>query len=134
VVEKVSGVGVMANPEVGKSELVKAIKRTHSWKAPGPDKIHNYWFKKFTSIHDQLLKAINRSLRKPDLITSSLTTGVTYMLPKKEDNKDPAKYRPIACLPTVYKIVTSCIAGKIQAHCEENNILHEEQKGCRKGY
>jgi len=92
----------MANPEVSKCELVKAIKRTHIWKAPGPDKIHNYWFKKFTTIHDQLLEAINRCLRKPDLITSSLISGITCMLPKKGDNKYAVKYRPIACLPTVY--------------------------------
>lgn len=84
VEEEVSGTRTLANPEVSKNELVKVIKQTHSWEAPGPDKIHNYWFKKFISIHDQLLNAINRCLQKADLIISSLTNRITYMLPKRE--------------------------------------------------
>ena len=55
------------------------------------------------------------------------------MIPKGEYTSDPAKYRPITCLPTVYKLFTACIASAIYKHCEQNNILAEEQKGCIKG-
>lgn len=61
-----------------------------------------------------------------------LTQGVTYLIPKGQDTRDPANYRPITCLPTLYKIITSIVARKIHQHCERYEILAEEQKGCRK--
>jgi len=55
------------------------------------------------------------------------------MKPKTTETANPSKYRPISCLITIYKIYTECIAEKVRKHCEENRILAEEQKGCRKG-
>ena len=36
-------------------------------------------------------------------------------------------------MQTIYKIITSCITHHIQAHITANNILSEQQKGCRPG-
>jgi hypothetical protein len=55
-----------------------------------------------------------------------------YLKPKDFDTKNPSKYRPITCLPTLYKIMTSCIKVIIYDHCQKLNILNEEQKGCVK--
>ena len=52
--------------------------------------------------------------------------------------KDPAKgkavsnYRPIACLPLMWKLLTGIFAEKIYDHLQENSLLPEEQKGCQK--
>ena len=52
--------------------------------------------------------------------------------------KDPKKgiaasnYRPIACLPIMWKILTGIFADKIYDHLAENDLLPDEQKGCRK--
>ncbi len=52
--------------------------------------------------------------------------------------KDPAKgkaadnYRPIACLPLIWKLLTGICADKIYDHLRDNNLLPEEQKGCRR--
>lgn len=54
------------------------------------------------------------------------------MIPKDTDYQNPAKYRPITCLQTIYKILTACIAEIINQHVSENSILAEEQKGCLK--
>jgi len=62
-----------------------------------------------------------------------MTQAYTYMKPKTTETANPSKYRPISCLTTIYKIYTECIAEKVRKHCEENRILAEEQKGCRKG-
>jgi hypothetical protein len=61
-----------------------------------------------------------------------LAHGITYLKPKDSDTKNPSKYRPITCLPTIYKIMTSCIKVIIYDHCQKLNILNEEQKGCVK--
>ncbi|CAK1584730.1 unnamed protein product [Parnassius mnemosyne] len=54
------------------------------------------------------------------------------MIPKDADHQNPAKYRPITCLQTIYKLLTACIAELLHQHIAKNNILAEEQKGCRK--
>ncbi|XP_037801964.1 uncharacterized protein LOC119596706 [Penaeus monodon] len=53
--------------------------------------------------------------------------------------KDPTKgtqannYRPIACLPIMWKILTGIMGEKLYQHLEGNGLLADEQKGCRKG-
>ena len=52
--------------------------------------------------------------------------------------KDPKKgnaannYCPIACLPLTWKLLTSVSAEKVYAHLSDNDVLLNEQKGCRK--
>lgn len=60
-----------------------------------------------------------------------MTEGVTYIKPKNNETQNPANYRPITCLPTLYKIITAVICQKINQHLSQHNILTEEQKGCR---
>jgi hypothetical protein len=62
-----------------------------------------------------------------------LTVEVTYMLPKLGPPSDPKNYRPITCLPTLYKILKSVISSVSYAHLAEHKILAPEQVGCRKG-
>lgn len=55
------------------------------------------------------------------------------MLFKKGDPTRPENYRPITCLPTAYKIITSTLAHKINNHLLRNNIMAWEQNRCREG-
>ena len=52
------------------------------------------------------------------------------MIPKKPDAHNPLNFRPMSCLSNIYKILTDLIIVKTDEHCEQNNILAEEQKGC----
>ncbi|XP_044757740.1 uncharacterized protein LOC123315901 [Coccinella septempunctata] len=54
------------------------------------------------------------------------------MLPKTEKLSDPKNYRPITCLPSTYKILTSTIGFKIVTHLKNNKLLAWEQNGCNK--
>ncbi|XP_015437850.1 PREDICTED: uncharacterized protein LOC107192997 [Dufourea novaeangliae] len=116
---------------ITKAELENAIKKTHNWKAPGIDGIQNYWYKKLTATHEPLTHAINDIIHHPGKTPKFLTEGKTYIKPKNHNTQDPANYRPITFLPTIYKIITSIITQKIEAHLQTHNIL-TEQKGCRK--
>lgn len=118
---------------ISQTDITQATNKTHNWKSPGVDGIHNYWYKKFTCTHTYLAKHINDILKHPQRTPKFLTQGITYMKPKDTDTKNPAKYRPITCLPTLYKILTSVLTDKIYTHCTNNNILAEQQKGCAKG-
>lgn len=41
-----------------------------------------------------------------------LIDGLTILLPKTEETKNPKNYRPITCHPTMYKVITSILAGR----------------------
>ncbi|KAL0840474.1 hypothetical protein ABMA28_015720 [Loxostege sticticalis] len=109
------------------------ISKLHNWKAPGTDKIHNFWYKKLTYTHAFLHNHINKFIQDPQTLPDYVMTGTTYMIPKDlSDSSNPAKYRPITCLQTIYKIISSCITSLMYEHIESNQILAEQQKGCRK--
>jgi hypothetical protein len=86
--------------------LIRNINSSHNWKSPGGDQIHNIWLKKFTCIHKCLLDHFNGFIRKPNTFPEFLANGITYLKPKYSDTKNSSKYRPIACLPTIYKRLT----------------------------
>ncbi|KAL0871314.1 hypothetical protein ABMA27_005059 [Loxostege sticticalis] len=113
--------------------FVTVLNKLHNWKTPGSDHIHNYWLKKFTHAHKFLHYFINYFIKNPDTIPEYVMAGITYMIPKDStDTSNPAKYRPITCLQTTYKLLTSCITDTIYKHIDQNQILTEQQKGCRR--
>ena len=122
----------MNDTNITTADIIQTISHLHNWKSPGIDNIHNFWWKYFTYTHSHLAQHFTELLKSPNNTPAFFTQGITYMLPKDNNTQDPSKYRPITCLPTIYKILTSCITNKIYKHCTDNNILYEEQKGCTK--
>jgi hypothetical protein len=121
----------MEYKQITEEEIGNAIKKINNWKAPGPDKIQNFWWKKFTVVHPFIANQFSKIIEDPTQVPSFLTIGNTYLISKDPtDCKNPAKYCPITCLPTIYKIPKSCIAEKIHKHIYDNNIVAEQQKGC----
>ena len=60
--------------------------------------------------------------------------GRTSLLQKdKSKGNIASNYRPITCLPLIWKLLTGVIADQIYAHLDQEKLLPEEQKGCRKG-
>ena len=60
--------------------------------------------------------------------------GRTSLLQKDKSKGNVASnYRPITCLPLMWKLLTGVIADQIYAHLDQKMLLPEEQKGCRKG-
>ena len=65
---------------------------------------------------------------------SWLTRGRTSLLQKDTSKGNVAsKYRPITCFPLMWKLLTGVIADQIYVHSDQEKLLPEEQKGCRKG-
>lgn len=128
--ERCANVPQMTPLIIHDEEVRNALRKSHNWKAAGIDHIHNFWWKKVNVVEvltDQINRVINQQLDIPEF----LTRGMTVMVPKTEQTENPKNYRPITCLPTLYKIITSILSTKISKHLELNGILSEEQKGCR---
>ena len=51
--------------------------------------------------------------------------------PTKGNTAD--NYRPITCLPLIWKLLTGVIAEEMYNYLEREKILPEEQKGCKRG-
>ena len=63
-----------------------------------------------------------------------MTRGRTSLLQKDKSKGDVASnYSPITCLPLMWNLLTGAIADQIYAHLDQEKLLAEEQKGCRKG-
>lgn len=132
-IKKREKVSVMTPIEITTEDVKRATMKTLNWRAPGIDNIHNYWYKKLTNAHEKMANLFAELVLDPDKTPSFMTTGRTYLLPKSDPpSQDPAKYRPITCLPTIYKILTSIITEKITNHLEANKIIADEQKGSKK--
>ena len=103
-----------------------------NWKAPGPDKLQVFWIKQLTSLHDRLANNINTLLQQPHMVPEWLVTGRTLLLRKDESKPPtPSNFRPITCLPTMWKLFTGVLTNKISRHMRSNKIMHYEQKGNR---
>ena len=62
-----------------------------------------------------------------------MKTGQTVLLLKeKSKGNEESNYGPITCLPLMWKLITGIAADEIYNHLEENDLLPEEQKGCRR--
>ena len=65
-------------------------------------------------------------------VPSWVTRGRTSLLQKDKIKDNVASnYRPVTCLPLMWKLLTGVIADEIYVHLDQE-LLPEEQKGCRK--
>ena len=113
--------------------LVKnRVRKMANWSSPGIDGLNAYWLKHFSSLHESIASHLMSCLTASAL-PEWMTTGRTYLL-----LKDPAKgplpsnYRPITCLPVMWKLFSGLISDSIYLHLETQNLLPPEQKGCKR--
>ncbi|XP_063891870.1 uncharacterized protein LOC135117207 [Helicoverpa armigera] len=121
----------MEEVNITSSDVAYAVRPMQNWKSPGPDGLHNFWLKWLQSSHPSLASQLQSSLEAGSL-PQFLTTGVTHLLHKSGSTAEPKNYRPITCLPTVYKLLTSILRLKINQHIEKYSIMSTSQNGCKK--
>ena len=64
---------------------------------------------------------------------SSLTKGRAALVQKdKSKGNIASNYRPITCLPLMWKLLSNVIPDQIYGHLDQQKLLPEAQKGCRK--
>ena len=123
----------MESPVITEELFMYSVARIKNWKAPGPDGLHGFWIKKFTSLHHRLCGYLNDLLAGKSHIDPWLLQGKTTLIMKNpKRGAVPSNYRPITCLPTLWKLFSFLIGELIYKHLNEANVLPSEQKGCRK--
>jgi hypothetical protein len=116
-------------------EMVRQqCKKMSNWKTPGLDGVQGYWFKYFSVFHSRLARQFNELLNGEKEIPTWLTNDKTFLCPK-----DPKKgaavdnFRPISCLPVMWKLLTGVVTESLTVFLEENDVIPLEQKGCKRG-
>ena len=105
-----------------------------NWKSPGLDLVQRFWLKNFSSLHERVTLQLKKECLGSGFVPSWLTRGRTSLLHKdKSKGNVTSNYRPINSLPLMWKLLASVIGDQIYAHLDQENLLPEEQKGCRKG-
>ena len=127
------GIRQMEDVVVSLNDVKAGITKMANWKAPGPDGVRGFWFKKFQCLHAPIARALQEVVDARD-VPDWLVKGRTVLI-----QKDVAKgtvagnYRPITCLPLMWKLLTGIFADKVYDHLLNNDVLPDEQKGCRRG-
>ena len=130
--KKMRNIEEMEDIVISAEDVLYVIRKMTNWKAPGPDGVRGFWFKKLTSLHGPLTHALQECVAN-GVVPDWLTKGRTVLIQKdKSKGKAVSNYRPIACLPLMWKLLTGIFALKIYDHLQTNNALPFEQKGCRK--
>ena len=102
-----------------------------NWKSPGPDLVQGFWLKNFSSLHGRVRSQVKECLDN-GFVPSWLTKGRTALLQKDKKQGDITRnYKPITCLPLMWKSLF-VIADQIYGHLDQQRLLPEEQKECRK--
>ena len=119
--------------KVSIDKVRKVLKRMPNWKAPGPDLVQGFWLKNLTSMHDRLTEQLEVCLSSGNVPTW-MTKGRTVLIIKDlKKGNNANNYRPITCLPMIWKLLTGVTAEEMNGFLEHMGFLPEEQKGCRKG-
>ena len=106
--------------------------RAANWKSPASDRLPNFWIKQFKSLHKSMAETYSEIVKDPKQTPDWLVEGATNLLPKKEETLILKNYRPIACLPTTFKILISVITDRLYSHLEKEAIMTPEQRGGKK--
>ena len=113
VKRKLGNVEKQDNLAIDVGMVTAGVRRLSNWKAPGPDGVLGFWFKKLTALHRIMAQKLQICLSNGK-VPLWMVKGRTVLI-----QKDPAKgtvtsnYRPIACLPIMWKLLTGMITEEI---------------------
>lgn len=111
-------------------DVKKMVGKVPNWKSPGPDGVQGFWIKNLRSLHEQIGTHLQKCLEDghvPDWMTSGRTA---LIMKDPAKGRQPGNYRPITCLPLMWKTLTGILADKLYEHLSDQDVIGEEQKGC----
>ena len=115
------------------NSLKQKLKKMPNWKGPGPDGVQGYWLKNFTYLHERITFQLDECLQQGN-VPDWMTTGRTLLcLKDPKQGSLVSNFRPMTCLPLMWKLLTGVLAEELYRHLDENQLLPVEQKGGRKG-
>ena len=100
-------------------EMVKMqCRKMPNWKAPGKDGVQRYWLKNVASLHPRIAAVqLNQILDGERPLLDWMTFGKTVLCQKDQTKGSVVdNYRPISCLPLMWKLMTGMLAERMYSH------------------
>ena len=114
-------------------KIAKQCRKMPNWKAPGKDKVQGFWIKSMANLHERIAEQLNKILIGENELPGWMTYGHTILCQKDVSKGNTVEnYRPITCLPLMWKLLTGVIAEEMYTYLEGENLLTNEQKGCKR--
>ena len=111
-----------------KESLKRILGKMLNWKSPGPNLVQGFWLKDFSRLHRRVRSQPKECLDS-DFVHSWLMKGKTVLFQKDKSKVNIASnYRPITCLPLMWKLLTGIIADQIYENFDQQKLLQEKQK------
>ena len=110
-------------------KVTKQCRKMPNWKAPGKDGVQGYWIKNRSNLYERNAVQTNKILIGDDSLPVWMTHGRTVLC-----QKDPRKgnavenYRPITCLPLIWKFLTGRIAEEMYDYLEQEQSCQKNKK------
>ena len=110
---------------INEDKVKKQCSKMPNWKAPGHDGVQEFWIKRFGKMHERIATQSNESW---------MTYRRTVLC-----QKDPVKgnsvenFRPITCLPLMWKLLTGIISEDMYCFMENKNLRSKRAAGGKVG-
>ena len=101
----------------------------HCLKAPGPDLIILESLEAAYKFDGKFLVALWKACGRLGFTPSSWCRSTVVPIFKREDNDDPAKYRPIALLSQAWKVIKSAIGSTLRKTYKFHRSKYGSQRG-----
>ena len=111
---------------------VKILARKKNWSAPGPDRLVKFWWKRAHALHEGVVSCFQAISEYQEVYPAWFSEGKTSLIPKPGEFTSDNQ-RPITCLNTMYKWLTSCLLVPTDQHLDEYNLMECAQRGARAG-
>ena len=113
--------------------VTQQIRKVPNWKYPVPDGVQGYWLKLFPALHERIATEMDDMINNGMDTAKWKTTGKMILC-----QKDPVRgnavdnFRPISCLPLMWKLITGIIPNSVYEYLEMYKLLPVKQKRCRR--
>ena len=96
--------------------LKKILGRMPNWKSPGPDLVQGFWLKNFSSLYERVRLQLKECLDSGFVPGWLIRRRISLLQKDKNKGNVASNYRPITCLPLMWKLLPGVIADQIYAH------------------
>ena len=107
----------------------RTSQKVPDWRSQGPDGLQGYWVKIIKTLNERIVRLMENIISNRKSIPKWITLG-KMVICQKDLSKENAvdNYRPILCLPLMWKLMTGTIAAKIYNFLDVNDKLPVDKK------
>ena len=113
VEKELESVTQQGNINITKEDVSIHLQKMPNWKAPGPDGLHGFWLKKFTSLHQVMVKHLDYCIKTWDVPNWMVKSWKVLIQKHVRKGNVVGNYKPIACLNLLWKLLTGIINEEV---------------------